>query len=80
MTAKRKTPGSNGDTMNAPSVDDQCIAAARAQAELIDTLARLVLACVERENSRVGETTYPPIGPAAQCPKTARGSRGAGAT
>lgn len=56
-------------TMNASGDAALWIAAARAQTELIDTLARLLLASVEQEQSRAGETADPPIRPAGPPPE-----------
>lgn len=50
MTTKPPNEGAaKGGTMKAPGDTARCIAAARAQMELIDLLARLVLASVEAE-------------------------------
>jgi hypothetical protein len=61
-----------GGTIKAASGADRQVSVARAQAELIDMLARLVLGAVEQERDHGKEKQRPPIRPAARAEKEAR--------
>lgn len=64
MTKSSADGTAAGGTMDGVRHEDRGIAAARAQAELIEMLARLVLAAVESEQKRDAASDSPPIGPA----------------
>ena len=67
-----------GGTIDGVRHEDRGIAAARAQAELIEMLARLVLAAVESEQKRDAAIDSPPIGSARPAPKEAGRTLAAG--
>ncbi len=73
-------PTAVGDTIETDSGGGEMIAVARAQRELIDTLARLVLAAVEREQQRDAACDSPTLGSAGAAAQKARAARAAGAS
>jgi hypothetical protein len=72
-------PTAEGGTIEADGGGGEMIAVARAQRELIDTLARLVLAAVEREQQHDAASDSPTLGSAGAVAQKARGTRAAGA-
>ena len=73
-------PTAVGDTIETDSGGGEMIAVARAQRELIDTLARLVLAAVEREQQRDAARDSPTLGSTRAAVQKARAARAAGAS
>ena len=80
MKSKREQaqPTPAGSTIEAQGGGREMIAVSRAQRELIDTLAQLVLAAVEREQHDAAIDS-PTLGSAGAAAHKARGARAAGA-
>ncbi len=81
MKSKREQtqPTPAGSTTEAQGEGREMIAIPRAQRELIDTLAQLVLAAVEREQQHDAAIESPTLGSAGADAHKARGARAAGA-
>ena len=69
---ERQKPTTAGGTIEADGGGGEMIAVARAQTELIDMLARLVLAAVEQERDHGKEKRRPSIRPTAKAEKDDR--------
>jgi len=67
----KKENASDGGTIDLPGATARAASAGRAQAELIEILARLVLASVQQGECLVGPATDPPIRPAGEPPAEA---------
>ena len=83
MKSKREQaqPTPAGSTMEAQGGGREMIAVSRAQRELIDTLAQLVLAAIEKEREQQHDAAIesPTLGSAGADAHKARGARAAGA-
>jgi hypothetical protein len=80
MTKKQTTEqAANAGTIETEPQPDRLVSAHRAQAEMIEMLAGLVLAAAEREQQRDAAIDSPTRGPARQASKEARRTRAAGA-
>ena len=81
MKSKREQaqPTPAGSTIEAQDGGREMVAVSRAQRELIDSLAQLVLAAVEREQQHDAAIESPTLGSAGADAHKARGARAAGA-
>ena len=77
---EKTKPMAAGGTIEANGGGGEMTAVARAQRELIDTLARLVLAAVEREQQHDAASDSPTLGSTGATVQKARAARAAGAS